>query len=64
MVTIQFDDEIGKEIQARARKRKMSVEKYVFFLSQNEELWGDIEEAFSEKSMSLDSPEALLMLSK
>ena len=60
MVTIQFDDKLGAEIQARAQKRGMSVEKYVFFLSCDEELRSDIDEAFAEESVSLDSADKLL----
>ena len=60
MVTFQLDDKVGERIQARARKRGMSTEKYVIFLSQNEELWSDIEEALSEESISLSSADGLL----
>jgi len=62
MVTLQFDDKMGAKIQERAQKRGMSVEKYVFFLSRNEELWSDIEEALSEKSIPLASADGLLTL--
>ncbi len=62
MVTIKLDDKTGKRIETRAQKKGVSVEEYVFFLVQSAELWEDVEEALSERSIPLSSASQLLSI--